>query len=188
MLLRYIWWDDWPIFMISRSNEQLQQELEYTLLKPYCHSWWISKMESGREDNMQEEWYAIKFCFKHEKMQQKRMECFRLLLEEPSTLQIGLVAFLPGQSTSPQLHPGHRQFLTVPIVQTLLPITFGYSLNSKAVVIRQLRRWKRLWLRSLTRSEKRTSIRLSRSCWNGTTSALQAMEITSRGTRVSCVY
>ena len=26
-------------FMISGSNEQLQQELEYTLLKPDCHSW-----------------------------------------------------------------------------------------------------------------------------------------------------
>ena len=29
MLLLYILWDDWPIFMISRSNEQLLQELEY---------------------------------------------------------------------------------------------------------------------------------------------------------------
>ena len=46
--------------MISSSNEQLQQELEYTLLKPDCHSWWISKMQSGRE----KERYAIKFCFK----------------------------------------------------------------------------------------------------------------------------
>ena len=27
----------------------------------------------------------------------------------------------------------------------------------------------------------------SRSCWNGTTSALQLEEITSKGTRVSCV-
>ena len=45
--------------MISSSNEQLQQELEYTLLKPDCHSWRISKMQSGRE----EERYAIKFCF-----------------------------------------------------------------------------------------------------------------------------
>ena len=27
-----------------------------------------------------------------------------------------------------------------------------------------------------------------RSCWNGTTSALQLKEITSKGTRVSCVY
>ena len=37
MLLLYIW-DDKPIFMISGLNEQLQQELEYTLLKPNCHS------------------------------------------------------------------------------------------------------------------------------------------------------
>ena len=63
MLLLYILWDDWPIFMITGSNEQLQQQLEYTLLKPDCHSWWISKMQSGREDTL-EEWYAIKFCFK----------------------------------------------------------------------------------------------------------------------------
>ena len=28
----------------------------------------------------------------------------------------------------------------------------------------------------------------SRSCWNGTTIALQPEEITSKGTRVSCVY
>ena len=43
--------------MISGSKEQLQQEFEYILLKPDCHSWWISKMQSGR------------------------MECFRLLLD-----------------------------------------------------------------------------------------------------------
>ena len=63
MLLLYILWDDWPIFMISASNQQLQQQLEYTLLKPDCHSWEISKIQSGRKDTL-EEWYAIKFCFK----------------------------------------------------------------------------------------------------------------------------
>ena len=63
MLLLYILWDDWPNFWISGSNEQLQQELEYTLLKPDCHSWWISKMQFGREDTLEER-YAIKFCFK----------------------------------------------------------------------------------------------------------------------------
>ena len=63
MLLLYILWDDWPIFMISASNEQLQQQLEYTLLKPDCHSWWILTMQSGREDTLEER-YAIKFCFK----------------------------------------------------------------------------------------------------------------------------
>ena len=152
--------------MISGSNQQLQQELEYTLLKPDCHSWWISKMQSGSEDTLEER-YAIKFCF-------KRIICFRLLLdhlawieyqflsgirdsrnagslwgmmrvvrgvnrsidqswlakglglgllgwgfkgvhemipsEEASTLQIGSVAFPPGQYTSPQLHPSHRLF------------------------------------------------------------------------------
>ena len=81
-----------------------------------------------------------------------------------------------------------RQFLTVPIVQTLLPVTFGYSLSSEAVVMRQLRRWKRLWRRSLTRSYKRTSMGRSGSCWNGTTSELQPEEITSKRTRVLCVY
>ena len=35
------------------------RELEYTLLKPYCHSWWISKMQS---DTLEEQ-YAIKLCF-----------------------------------------------------------------------------------------------------------------------------
>ena len=167
MLLLYILWDDWTIFMISGSNERLLQQLEYTLLKPNCHSWGISKMQSGRE----EEKYAIKFC---EKMPQKPMECFRLPLkyrawieheflsgirdsrkarslwgmmggvggvkksihqswlakglglgllcwgfkgvqeeipsEEASTLQIGSVAFPPGQYTSPQLYPSHRLF------------------------------------------------------------------------------
>ena len=162
--------------MISTSTEQLQWELEYTLLKPDCHSWWISKVQSGREDSLEER-HVIKLCFLDlEKMPQKCMKCFRLLLEhlawiehrflsdirdstkagsvcgmmqsvggvrksihqswlakglglglellcwgfkgvqeeilreEASTLQIGSVAFPPGQCTSPQLHPCHKLF------------------------------------------------------------------------------
>ena len=38
-------------------------QLEYPLLKPDCHNWWISKMQSGREDTLEER-YAIKFGFK----------------------------------------------------------------------------------------------------------------------------
>ena len=49
--------------MISGSNEQQQQEFEYTLLKPDCifetHQLW----QSGCEESL-EEWYAIKLCFK----------------------------------------------------------------------------------------------------------------------------
>ena len=44
------------------------------------------------------------------------------------------------------------------------------------------------WRRSLARSHKRTSMGPSRSCWNGTTSALQPEEITAKGTWVSWVY
>ena len=45
------------------AGSKLQQQLEYTLLKPDGHSWWISKiMPFGREDTLEER-YAIKFCF-----------------------------------------------------------------------------------------------------------------------------
>ena len=239
--------------MISGSNEQLQQELEYTLLKPDCHSWWISKMQSGRDDILEER-YAIKFCFKLGKKCHRNgwnaSDCFRpsymnrasvfewvresrkagslwgmmrgvggvrksihqswwakglglgllcwgfkgvqeeIPSEAASTLQIGSVAFPPGQYTSPQLHPCHRLFDqdghqdSSSTSQTLLPVTFAYSVSSEAVVMRQLRRWKRLWWRSLTRSQKWTSMGPSRRCWNGT-SVLQPEEITSKGTRVS---
>ena len=119
-----------------------------------------------------------------------------ILSNEASTLQIGSMAFPPGQSmsTTPSLSQtiwpilASRHFLTFPIVQTLLPVTFGYSQSSEAVVMRQLRRWKRLWRGSLTRSRKRTSMGPSRSCWNVITSALQREKITSKGTRVSCGY
>ena len=173
MLLQCILWDDGQIFMISGSNEQLQQELEYTLLKPDCHSWWISKMQSRREHTLEER-YAIKFCFKlgknatetygmlqtafrpscmnrvsvfqwHKRFKKAgslwgrmrgvggvRMSIHQSWLakglglkllcwgfkrvqeeiprEEANTLQIGSVAFLPGQCTSQQLHPCHRLF------------------------------------------------------------------------------
>ena len=167
MLLLYILWDDWPIFKISGSNEQLQQQLEYTLLKPDCHRWWISKMQC---DTLQER-YAMKFYFE---IEQHATKTYGMLLEhlawielrflsgirdsrkagnlwgmmkgvggvrksihqswlakglglgllcwgfkgvqeeipweEASYLQIGSVAFPPGQSTSLQLHPCHRLF------------------------------------------------------------------------------
>ena len=46
------------------------------------------------------------------------------------------------QSTTPSLSQTiwARQCLTIHIVQTLLPVTFGYSLSSEAVVMRQLTR------------------------------------------------
>ena len=58
--------------MISDSNEQLQQQLEYILQKPDCHSWSISKMLS---DTLEER-YAIKFSFK---LGKNSTETYRML-------------------------------------------------------------------------------------------------------------
>ena len=93
MLLLYILWDDWPIFMISRSNQQLQQQLEYILLKPDCHSWWISKKQS----DILEERYAIKFCFK---------------LEKNATETYGMLqtAFRPSCMNRPSVFQLHKRF------------------------------------------------------------------------------
>ena len=140
MLLLYILWDDWPIFMISASNQQLQQQLEYTLLKPDCHCWWISKMFlehlawieheflSGIRDSrkagslwgMMRGVRGVRMSI-HQSWLAKRLGlgllCWgfkgvqkEIPSEEASTHQIGSVAFPPGQCTSPQLHPCHRLF------------------------------------------------------------------------------
>ena len=80
MLLLYILWDDWPIFIISASNEQLQQQLEYTLLKPDCHSWWVSKMQWGHLEKR----YGIKLCFKLKKCYRdvwNASDCFSTILQ-----------------------------------------------------------------------------------------------------------
>ena len=96
ILLLYILWDDWPSFMISGSNEQLQQQLEYTLLKPDCHSWWISKMQSGREDTLEER-YAIKFCFK---LGKNTTETYRMLQ----------TAFWPSCMNQASVFEWHKRF------------------------------------------------------------------------------
>ena len=68
-----------------------------------------------------------------------------------------------------------------PYSPDLAPCDFWLFLSSETVDMRQLRRWKKLCRRSLTRSHKRISMGPSRSCWNGTTSTLQPEEITSKG-------
>ena len=233
MLLLYILWDDWLIFMILGSNELLQKQLECTLLQPDCHSWWISKMQSGREDTLEKR-YAIKFCLKLAKnatetygMLQTTFgsSCMNLASvfewhkrfkegresvrddgrsKEDNTSELigqmvrvrvtilrsegssgrdyigrgqlssnrvsGISIRTMHQSTTPSFSKtiwarwASRQFLSLPIVETLLPVTFAYSLSPEAVVMRQLRRWKWLWRRLLTRSHKRTSMEPSRSC------------------------
>ena len=114
--------------------------------------------------------------------------------EEASTLQIGSVTFPAGQCTSPLLHPCHRLFEQDGHQDSSSPLLSSRPCSLWLLVIPKAqrlllwdRRWKRLW-RSLIRSHKRVSMGPSRSCWNGTTSALLPEEISSKGTRVSCVY
>ena len=231
----------WLTNFYDCSNEQLQKQLDYILLKPDCHSWWISKMQSGREDTLEER-YAIEFCFKPGKMPQKRIECFRLLFDQLAWIEhqllsgirhsrkvgslwemmrrvrgvrksihqswlakgLGLLCWgfkgvqeeipweevsgistrtmhqsiTPSLSQTIWLRLASTQFVTLPIFHTLLPVTFGYSLSSEAVVMKQLKIWKRLWRRSLIRWHKRTSMGPCRICWKGTTKALLPVEIT----------
>ena len=238
--------------MISGLNEQLQQQLEYTLLKPHCHSWWISKMQSGHEVTL-EKWYAIKL---HIKLGKNATETYGMLQTAFGTSCMNRVSVFEwhkrfkegtesvrddekcGRSkevSTPELI-GQRVRVRVtmlrefrkrfhrkrpalfkssqwyfhqdnaPVHNSILLTDYltkmgikivphppyspdlAYSLSSEAVIMRQLRRWKRLWRRSLTRSHKRTSMGPCRNCWNGTMSTLQPEEITSKGTRVSCVY
>ena len=200
--------------MISASNEQLQQQLEYTLLKPDCHRfkchrnvwnasdwiehqflsgirdsrkagslWGMMRGVVGVRKSIDQSWLA--------KWLGLGLLCwgFKWVQEEipySSNWVSGISTRTMHQSTtlflSQTIWPRwtSTQFLTVPIVQTLVPVTFGYSLSSEAVVIRQLRSWKRLWRRSLTHSHKRTSMGPSRNCWNGKISALQPEDITSK--------
>ena len=180
-------------------------------------------MQSGREDTLEER-YEIKFCFKLGKMPQKRIECFRLLLDHHAWIEhqflngirdskkgresvrddekcgwskesihqswlakglgLGLLCwgFKGVQDEIPREETRTFQIGSVafprwasrPIVQTLLPVTFAYSLSSEAVVMRQLR-WQRLW----------RACQLTQKDFHG---ALQPEEITSTGIRVSCVY
>ena len=72
--------------MISATNEQLQHQLEYTLLKSDCHCWWISKIQSGTL----EERYAIKLCFKLGKNATETYEMLQTAIQ-PSCMNRPLV-------------------------------------------------------------------------------------------------
>ena len=111
---------------------------------------WLSQTQEGQIEQIHpqtfddpffwQHWHDLDALGSHWTDSQQGILCWgfkgvqeEILREEASTLQIGSVAFPPGQCTSPQLHPCHKlfdqdgQFVTLPIVQTLLPVTFAYS-------------------------------------------------------------
>ena len=98
---------------------------------------WHKRFKEGKESVRDDE-----MCGRRKKV---RTPCFKgvqeeILSEEASNLQIVSVAFPSGQCTSQQLHPCHRLFdqdghqdrSSASLVQTLLPVTFGYSQSSEA--------------------------------------------------------
>ena len=143
------------LFMISGLNEQLQQQSECTLLKPDYQSWW---------DTLEER-YAIKFCLKlgknstgtygmlqtafrtswmnrasvfewHKRFKEGRESmrdderCGRI---RKSIHQSWLAK---GLGLGLQCWWASKLLLSIPIVQTLLPVTFGFSQSSEAVIMR----------------------------------------------------
>ena len=129
MLLLYILWDDWSIFMISSSNEQLQLELEYNQLKPDCHSWRISKMQSGRE----EERYAIKFCFKLGK-NAMRWKLYLLLWPRDQETEFPVETYWLSQTQEGQTEQIHTQTFDDPFFFIALAWSTctGFPLDSQS--------------------------------------------------------
>ena len=114
--------------------------------------WGMTRGVGGVRKSIHQSWLAKGLglgllCWGFKGVQQE------ILSEEASGISTRTMHQSTTLSLSQTIWPrwASRQFLSLPIVQTLLPVTFGYSLSSEAVVMRQLRRWKRLWRRSLTR-------------------------------------
>ena len=117
--------------------------------------------------------------------------------EEVITPQIGSVAFPPGQcnqSTTPSLSQtiwprwALTQFFYRPYSPDPASCDFVLFPKLRGCRYEIIEEMKEAVTKVIDMLTQRTSMRPSRSCWNGTTSALDAEEITSKGTRVSCVY
>ena len=98
------------------------------------------------------------------------------------------------QSTTPSLSQtiwlrlASRQFLSLPIAQTSLPVSdFWLFPKLRGCPYETIEVMKESVTKVID-TLKKTSMGPSRSCWNGKISALQPEEITSKGTRVSYVY
>ena len=98
------------------------------------------------------------------------------------------------QSTTPSLSQtiwprwASRQFLSLPIVQTLLPVTFGYSLISEAIrdeTTEEMKEAVTKVIDTLTQEDFHEAFQKLLERYN---ECIAAGEITSMGTRISCVY
>ena len=166
---------------------------------------WLSQLVNFKNAIWKWERFRRTICNKIvlnlEKMPQKRMECFRLIFDHLAWIEH---QFLRGARDSRKAQSLWGMMRGVggvrkSIDQSWLAKGLGLGLQCLDYLTKMGMKTVLhppyspdlvpcdFW-RSLTCSHKRTSMGPSRSCWNSTTSALQPEEITSKGTRVSCVY
>ena len=143
--------------------------------------WRMMRCVGGVRKSIHQSWLAkglvLGLLFWGFKGVQEEIPSEEIPSEEASTFQIGSVAFPPGQCISPQLHRYHRLFdqdgyqdnSSASDSPDLAPCDFWVFPKIRGCRMGQLRRWPRLWQRSLTWSHERTSMGPSRSFWNGTT-------------------
>ena len=81
-----------------------------------------------------------------------------------------------------------RQFLSLTIVKSLAPCDFWLFPKLRGCHYETIEEMKEAVTKIIDTLTQEDFHEPSRSCWNGTTSALQPEEITSKGTRVSWVY
>ena len=116
--------------------------------------------------------------------------------EEASTLQIGSVAFPAEQCTSPELHPcltlfdqdGHQDNSAASLSPDLASCDFCLFPKLRGCRYETIEEMKEAVTKVIDTLTQEDFHGPFRSCWNSTTCALQPEEITSKGTRVSCVY
>ena len=140
-----------------------------TAFVPSCMTWasvfeWQKRLEEGRESVRDNERYGRSRVVNRPELIGQKLRVMVTMLrflgssgrdslgrgQQSSNRVNGIFTQTIHQSTTPSLSQtfwprwASRQFLSLPIFQTLLPVTFAYSLSLQAVVMWQLR-WKRLW-------------------------------------------
>ena len=116
--------------------------------------------------------------------------------EEASTLQIGSVAFPPGQCTSPQLHPchrlfdqdGHQEVAHPPFCPDLAPCDFCLFPKLRGCCYEKIEEMKEAVMKvidTLTQEDFHGAFQKLLEWYK---KCIAAGEITLKGTRVSCVY
>ena len=181
-----------------------EQETEFSV-----EACWLSQTQEGQTEQIHPQTFDDPFFWQHWHDlhalgsrwidSQQGILCWgfkEIPSEEASILQIGLVAFLPGQCTSPQLHPCHRLFdqdglntvLQPPYSPDLAPCRFCLFPKLRGchyATIEDRKEAVTKVIDTLTQEDFHGPFQKLLERYNN---ALQREEISSKGTRVSCVY